>query len=114
MHTRHARHAHMYEHVRKRVRVPHSTFVGGCAPTISLRRLFVLTACDCGWRETTGSRGYCPVRHTVKRCRPLGVNVFVCARRPRVHNWGYSVPERWQGDRDGSEHAQRRLGLGSA
>jgi hypothetical protein len=27
MHTRHARHARMCEHVRKRVRVPHSTAV---------------------------------------------------------------------------------------
>lgn len=50
---------------------------------------------------------------TVKKCLPMGVNVFVSARRPRVHSWGYSVPERWKGDRDGSEHAQRRLGLGS-
>jgi len=35
-------------------------------------------------------------------------------RRSWSHSWRYSVPERWQGDRDGSEHAQRRFGLGSA
>jgi len=69
-----------------RVRVPPSTFVGGSASIISLRRLFVMTA----WVERnnrqpeSGSRIYGPVRHTVKRCRPMGVNVFVCAAQVLV------------------------------
>jgi hypothetical protein len=32
----------------------------------------------------SGSRIYGPVRHTVKRCRPMGVNVFVCAAQVLV------------------------------